>query len=119
MSELRGRALIESRYGKLGSGHKSVVVNGAEYDLATSLARMDLQFEDSWPIDLVMVAPDVYCVRYYDGQDQRVVAQEFDSSFHLLGEVRGHISEWIGEENYYEWFRAALFRSPISPGDDL
>ena len=55
MPELRGRALIESRYGKLGSGEKSLVLGGTEYDLETVLARMDLRFEDSWPIDLVSV----------------------------------------------------------------
>ena len=42
MSDLRGRALIESRFGKLGSGQKSVVIGDAEYDLPTLLARMDL-----------------------------------------------------------------------------
>ena len=47
MSDLRGRALIESRFGKLGSGQKSVVIGDAEYDLPTLLARMDLKFEDS------------------------------------------------------------------------
>jgi hypothetical protein len=119
MSELRGRALIESRYGKLGSGEKSLVLNGAEYDIDTVLARMDLKFEDSWPIDLFAVGANVFCVRYYDGQDQRVVAQEFDSDFRLLRETRGHISEWIGDENYYKWFRTAAFRCPLVPGDDF
>ncbi len=119
MPELHGRALIESRFGKLGSGQSSIMVNGVEYDMQTLLARMDLALEDSWPIDVVTVGENAYCVRYYDGQDQRVVAHEFDAEFRFVRETRGHISEWIGDENYYKWFRTAAFRCPLVPGDDF
>jgi len=117
MSELRGRALIEGRFGKLGSGHDSVVIGEEEYDLQTLLARMDLAFEDSWPIDVQAVSDGHFCVRYYDGQDQRIVAHEFDASFAFVAETRGHIAEWIGEDAYYEWFRNMSRRLPI-PGAD-
>src|SRR5208283_2016739 len=80
MSDLRGRPLIESRFGKLGSGQDAVVIGDAEYDLETLLARLDLAFEDSWPIDIQVVSEGHFCVRYYDGQDQRVVAHEFDAN---------------------------------------
>jgi len=114
MSELRGRALIESRFGKLGSGQKSVVIGEAEYDLPTLLARMDLDFEDSWAIDVQALPENRFCVRYYDGQDQRIVAHEFDAEFTFIAETRGHIAEWIGDEAYYEWFRSMAGRPPIS-----
>ena len=55
-AELRGRALIESRFGPLGKGLDAVVINDAEYDLDTLLARMDLKLEDTWPIDIVVVS---------------------------------------------------------------
>ena len=115
MSDLRGRALIESRFGKLGSGQRLVVIGEAEYDIPTLLARMDLNFEDSWAIDVQAVSENHFCLRYYDGQDQRIVAHEFDAEFTFIAETRGHIAEWIGEEAYYEWFRSMARRPPI-PG---
>jgi hypothetical protein len=117
MPELRGRALIESRFGKLGSGQQAVMIGDEEYDLPTLLARMDLAFEDSWPIDIHALSENRFCVRYYDGQDQRIVAHEFDASFVFIAETRGHIAEWIGEDAYYEWFRSMARRPPI-PGAD-
>ena len=118
MSDLHGRALIETRFGKLGSGQKSVVIGDAEYDIPTLLARMDLKFEDSWPIDVQALSEGCFCVRYYDGQDQRIVAHEFDASFVFIAETRGHIAEWIGDEAYYEWFQSMAGRPPI-PGADV
>ena len=106
MPELRGRPLIESRFGKLGTGQQSVVIGEAEYDLQTLLAHMDLAFEDSWPIDIQVFSENHFCVRYYDGQDQRIVAHEFDASFTFVAETRGHVAEWIGEDAFYESFRS-------------
>ena len=118
MSELRGRPLIESRFGKLGSGQDSVVIGDAEYDLDTLLARLDLAFEDSWPIDIQVVSEGHFCVRYYDGQDQRVVAHEFDANFAFVAETRAHVAEWIGEDAFYESLRSLQVRFPGLPGDD-
>jgi len=117
MSDLRGRPLIEDRFGKLGSGQDSVVIGDEEYDLPTLLARMDLNFEDSWPIDVQALSENCFCVRYYDGQDQRIVAHEFDASFSFIAETRGHIAEWIGDEAYYDCVRGMSRRPPI-PGAD-
>jgi hypothetical protein len=119
MSELRGRALIEHRFGKLGSGQSSVMIGDAEYDLETALARLDLAMEDSWPMDIQKTAEGNFCVRYYDGQDQRIVAQEFSAAFELIAEHRAHIAEWVGEDAYYDMFKAVPFRCPLVPGDDF
>ena len=119
MPDLRGRALIESRFGKLGSGQKSVIVGTAEYDLPTLLTRLDLGFEDSWPIDVQVVSENHFCIRYYDGQDQRVVAHEFDANFGFLNETRAHVAEWVGDDAYYQWFRSVPFGRPLVPGDDV
>ena len=119
MPELHGRALIESRFGRLGKGLDLLVINDAEYDLDTLLARMDLKLEDTWPIDAVVVSENLFCVRYYDGQDQRVVAHEFDSDFRFVRETRGHIAEWIGDDAFFECFRSVQFRCPLVPGDDF
>jgi hypothetical protein len=112
MAELRGRALIESRYGLLWSGRQAVTVEGADYDLDTLMFRMGLNFDDSRAIDVLEVSVGRYVVRYYDGEDQRIVAHEFDSGFRFLGEIRGHIAEWIGEDSYYEFFRHVGVRCP-------
>ncbi len=119
MPELHGRALIEQRYGKLGSGTATLLIGDAEYDIEAVLARLDLALEDSWPIDLQRTAEGNFCVRYYDGQDQRIVAHEFDINFAFVVEHRGHVAEWVGEDAYYEWFRNARFRCPLVPGDDF
>ena len=112
MAELRGRALIESRFGPLGSGKQLLTIDGAEYDLAALLFRMGLNFEDSRGIDMLEVSAGLYVVRYYDGEDQRIVAHEFDASFRFCGETRAHIAEWIGEDGYFDWFRHFRVRCP-------
>ena len=92
MAELRGRDLIERRYGPLGSGEQSVTVAGVLYTLAELMLRMGLNFDDSRPIDVLALREGYYVLRYYDGQDQRVVGQEFAPDFQLLGETRAHIA---------------------------
>jgi hypothetical protein len=116
---MQGRALIESRFGPLGKGAKQLLINDADYDLAAIMFRLDLQLEDVRVFDAVQVAANHYAVRYYDGQDQRVVAQEFDSAFRYLGETRAHIAEWIGDDAYFDSMRPQPFRCPLVPGDDF
>jgi hypothetical protein len=65
---------------------------------------MGLNFEDSRAIDVLVLSEGHYGVRYYDGQDQRVVVHEFDADWHFLGETRAHIAEWIGEDAYFSLF---------------
>ncbi len=114
MTELRGRSLIESRFGRLFSGSQSLVINGAEYDMPALLVRMGLNFEDSKSIDVQAISDERYVVRYYDGEDQRVVAHEFDADFRFLRETRVHIAEWIGDEAYFEWFRHVRVSCPAN-----
>jgi len=96
--------LIESRYGPLGSGGQILKVGGVDYPVADLLRRMGLSFDDSGAIDVVTVSEGHYAIRYYDGQDQRVVAQEFDAELRLLAETRAHIAEWLGEQAYFSRF---------------
>jgi hypothetical protein len=95
---------MESRYGPLGSGEQALTLAGVSYALAELMSRMGLNFDDSRAIDVAVLAEGHYAIRYYDGQDQRVVAQEFDAEFHLLGETRAHIAEWEGEKAYFSLF---------------
>jgi hypothetical protein len=112
MGELRGRTLIETRYGPLWSGRQTVTVDGTEYDIAALTFRMGLNFEDARSIDVLEVSVGRFVVRYYDGDDQRIVAHEFDANFRFICELRGHIAEWIGEDGYYDWFRQIGVRCP-------
>jgi hypothetical protein len=48
-----------------------------------------------------MLATDRFVFRYYDGQDQRVVAVEFDASFRPISEIRALFPEWLGDEESY------------------
>lgn len=101
--ELRGRASIESRFGKLGCGQQHITIGGKEYELFDLLTAMGLNFDDARPID-VQAVEGHYVVRYYDAMDQRVVAHEFDAELRFLRETRGHIAEWIGEEAYFSLY---------------
>ncbi|MGB0034130.1 MAG: hypothetical protein WBP79_01490 [Candidatus Acidiferrales bacterium] len=112
MTELRGRALIESRYGPLWGGRQVVNVDGTDYDIAALMFHMGLNFEDARVIDVLEVSIERFVVRYYDGEDQRIVAHEFDAKFQFVGEIRAHIAEWIGEDGYYEWTRLLNVRCP-------
>jgi len=101
MAGLKGPALIESRYGALGSGGQALTIKGVVYSVPELLVCMALNFDDSRAIDAQELPDGRYVFRYYDGQDQRVVALEFDADFHPLNEVRAQFPEWIGDEEYF------------------
>ncbi|MEX1243261.1 MAG: hypothetical protein WEB59_03560 [Thermoanaerobaculia bacterium] len=101
MTELKGPALIESRYGPLGSGGETLTIKEVVYSVSELLVHMGLNFDDSRAIDAQTLPDGHYVFRYYDGQDQRVVALEFDADFRSISEVRAQFPEWIGDEEYY------------------
>jgi len=101
MAGLKGPALIESRYGALGSGGQALTIKGVVYSVPELLVCMALNFDDSRAIDALELPGGRYVFRYYDGQDQRVVALEFDADFHPLGEVRAQFPDGASGEEYY------------------
>lgn len=104
MGMLRGRALIENLYGPLGCGAQTLTIQGVQYQLADLMSQMGLGFDDSRAIDALTLPDGRHVIRYYDAQDQRVVAQEFEPGFKLLRETRAHSAEWSGEQAYYSFF---------------
>jgi hypothetical protein len=98
---LKGPAIIESRYGPLGSGGETLTIKDVVYSVSDLLVHLGLNFDDSRAIDALTLPDGRYVFRYYDGQDQRVVAVEFDADFRSLSEVRAQFPEWIGDEEYY------------------
>lgn len=103
MADPTGPAAIESRYGPLGSGAESLTIKGVVYSISDLLVRMSLNFDDSRAIDALELPDGRYVFRYYDGQDQRVVALEFDADFRCLGEVRARFPETTGEDSYAQY----------------
>ena len=103
-SELHGRALMDSRYGPLYAGEQTLTIAGVCYDIPSLLLRMGLAFDDAKPIDVRALDATRYVVRYYDAQDGRVVAQEFDSDLRPTTELRAHIAEWEGEGAYFAFY---------------
>jgi len=99
MNKLRDRDIIEGRFGPLGSGAQGLAIRGISYPLAQLLSQLGAEFDDSKPIDALALPEGRYVLRYLDGQDQRVVAAEFDADFCLLGETRASIAEWEGDED--------------------
>jgi len=102
---LKGPALIEieSRYGPLGSGVQTLTIKDVVYSVSDLLICMALNFDDSRAIDALTLPDGRFVFRYYDGQDQRIVALEFDADFRCLGEVRARFPETIGEEDYAQY----------------
>jgi hypothetical protein len=98
MNKPRDRELIEGRFGPLGSGAQSLAIRGVTYSLSQLLSQIGAEFDDSKPIDARALSEERYVLRYIDGQDQRVVAAEFDADFQLLGETRASLAEWEGDD---------------------
>jgi hypothetical protein len=94
MNTPRNRDVIEHRFGPLGSGVQSLQIRGEKYSLSQLLSQIGAEFDDSKPIDALALVGGHYVLRYIDGQDQRVVAAEFDDDFRILSEVRARLSEW-------------------------
>jgi len=99
MNRMRDRDVIEGRFGPLGSGAQSLTIRGVAYSLSQLLSQIGAEFDDNKPIDALALAEGLYVLRYLDGQDQRVVACEFDAQFRLLSETRADIAEWEGEDS--------------------
>jgi hypothetical protein len=104
MNMPRGRDVIESRFGPLGSGVQRLAIRGVTYSLSELLSQIGVEFDDSKPIDALTLPEERYVVRYIDGQDHRVVACEFDGDFRLLGETRASIVEWEGGGSNFAYY---------------
>jgi hypothetical protein len=104
MNMPRDRDVIERRFGPLGCGAQSLAIRGATYSLAQLLSQIGAEFDDSKPIDALALAGGHYALRYIDGQDQRVVAAEFDEDFRILSEVRASLAEWEADASNLAYY---------------
>jgi len=88
---------MEARLGALGTGRRSLVVGARVYTLSELLDTLGLGFEGCRAIDALELGEGQFAVRYYDPEEQRVVAVEFDGGFRYLRESRVPAAEWAGE----------------------
>lgn len=89
---------MEARFGALGTGRRCLRVGARAYALEELLSILGLGFEGCRAIDAHELGTGHFAVRYYDPEEQRVVAFEFDAEFRYLRESRVHVAEWVGDE---------------------
>ncbi len=95
MAELR--SVFETRYGPLGTGASQVRVGEATLELTEVMHRLGLDFDGNRVIDAPDVGPGRYAVRYFDGEERRIVCYEFAADLSFIEEHRVHIAEWLGD----------------------
>jgi len=95
------REEFERRYGPLWTGASSLSIEGVSYEIEVVMRRMGFGFDGLKTIDAPRVEAGRYAIRFFDGEDRRIVCLEFGADLVLLEEHRVHIHEWLGDA-YFE-----------------
>ena len=95
------REEFERRYGPLWAGASSLSIGGVTYELGDVMQRMGFGFEGLKIIDAPPVEAGRHAIRFFDGEERRIVCLEFGADLNLLEEHRVHIAEWLGDA-YFE-----------------
>ncbi len=95
------REEFERRYGPLWSGASSLLIGGVRHELEEIMERIGFGFEGLRLIDAPEIGAGRYAIRFFDGEERRIVCLEFDADLTILEEHRVHIAEWLGEA-YFE-----------------
>jgi hypothetical protein len=59
-----------------------------------------LSYSDLIPIDAGSLADGRRWIRFYEGEQRKVVTIEFDDEFNLVGENGADIMDWLGDEYF-------------------
>lgn len=94
------RRRIEERYGKIGTGGKILFLRGIPMGLEAISRRMMLHYEDLIPIDAGTLPEGPHWIRYYEGEQRKVVVFEFTPEFEIVGETGADIMDWIGDDYF-------------------
>ncbi len=94
------RRTIEERYGPVGTGVKVLFLGGLPTGLRKIARRLGLLYEDMIPIDAGTLADGHRWIRFYEGEQRKVVAFEFDDEFRITGEKGADIMDWLGDEYF-------------------
>lgn len=94
------RAAFEARFGRLGTGAPRLCVGAENLELVDVMQRLGLGFQGNHAIDAPELRDGRHAIRYFDGEDRRIVCYEFAADFSYLGEHRVHVAEWLGDEYF-------------------
>ena len=94
------RRTIEESYGAIGTGGKVLFMQGVPMGLKKISRKLALLYEDLIPIDAGTLPAGTHWIRFYEGEQRKVVALEFDGEFNILGENGADIMDWIGDEYF-------------------
>jgi hypothetical protein len=95
-----GRRTIEERYGPIGTGGKVLFIDGMPMGLRKISRKLALLYEDLIPIDAGTLPAGLHWIRFYEGEQRKVIALEFDGEFNIVGENGADIMDWIGDEYF-------------------
>ena len=95
------REEFERRYGTLWSGARSLVIEGVPYQLDDVMRKIGYGFDGVKIIDAPPADDGRYAIRFYDGEERRIVCIELDANFNYIEEHRVHVAEWLGDA-YFE-----------------
>jgi hypothetical protein len=94
------RRTIEERYGQIGTGGKVLFLQGVPMGLAKIARKLALLHDDLVPIDAGTLPNERRWIRFYEGEQRKVIALEFDEEYNILGEAGADIMDWIGDEYF-------------------
>lgn len=94
------RRAIEERYGRIGTGGKILFLKGVPTALPKIARKLMMSYTDLIPIDAGKLPEGRCWIRFYDGEQRKVVAVEFDEEFNLLKEAGADIMDWLGDDYF-------------------
>jgi hypothetical protein len=100
------RRTIEERYGLIGTGSKLLFLQGTPMGLSKISRKMALLYDDLVPIDAGTLPSGIHWIRFYEGEQRKVMVLEFDGEFRTVGETGADIMDWIGDEYFKIRWRA-------------
>ena len=101
-----GRRTIEERYGTIGTGGKILFLGGVPMGLKKIARKLALLYDDLVPIDAGTLPGGAHWIRFYEGEQRKVMVLEFDGELNILGENGADIMDWIGDEYFRIHWRA-------------
>ncbi len=94
------RRTIEERYGPIGTGAKLLFLQGVPMGLIKISRKLALLYDDLVPIDAGTLPSGCHWIRFYEGEQRKVMVLEFDGEFNFVGETGADIMDWIGDEYF-------------------
>lgn len=96
----KARREIEERYGPIGTGAKLLFLCGVPMGLKKIARKLGMSHDDLVPIDAGDLPGGVRWIRFYEGEQRKVVVLEFDGEFRTVVEKGADIMDWIGDEYF-------------------